>query len=448
MTDLMPNTQLKGGASCPALMVAAPASNQGKTTITAAIARYHRNAGRKVRVFKIGPDFIDPMILERASGTPTEQLDMWMVGETASQKILAEAAEDADLILLEGVMGLFDGTPSSADLAKFFGIPILLVIDASAMAQSFGAIVHGFTTYDPDLSFGGVLANRVGSERHADILLETVKQGTPYMGHVLRDEKASLPDRHLGLVQAMEIDDLEIRIEKMAEKISQTKLVDLPESVEFSFPEPTVVPKLLEGKTIAVAKDTAFSFIYQANVRCLEEMGAKVIEFSPLTDTALPETNALYLPGGYPELHLKTLSQNTSMQDAIKSAHAEGMPILAECGGLLYLLNSLETSDEQKADMVGLIAGSGKLQKKLTALGLQSIETSVGELRGHTFHYSTLETSLEPITRATSNRTKKPGEAIYAQGNLVASYVHFYFPSCPEAVARIFAPNAEGELFS
>ncbi|MBL6945602.1 MAG: cobyrinate a,c-diamide synthase [Rhodospirillales bacterium] len=424
-------------------MIAAPGSNQGKTTITAGLARYHRNAGRRVRVFKIGPDFLDPMILERASGNPVEQLDLWMVGEEECRRLLADAAQDADLLLLEGVMGLFDGSPSSADLARTFGVPIMLVVDASGMAQSFGALVHGFTSYQPELPFAGVLANRVGSDGHGNMLSGVLPDDVPYLGHFLRDDQAALPDRHLGLIQASEIDDLDARIEKAAGQISRTGLVDLPKEVAFSAPPASPPPNLLSGKTIACARDEAFSFIYPANIRCLQDMGATVVTFSPLTDTGLPKSDAIYLPGGYPELHLETLSKNTSMQAALRTAFDNDVPILAECGGLLYLLETL-----QDFPMAGLLPGSARMQEKLSAIGLQSVQTSEGSLRGHTFHYSRLETSLDVTTRATSQRTKRQGEAIYGSNNLVASYVHFYFPSCPEATAKLFMRSSKKELFA
>lgn len=437
------STEPKSGILCPALMVAAPASNQGKTTITAAIARYHRNAGRDVRVFKIGPDFLDPMILERASGNPVEQLDLWMVGEKECQRLLSEAAQCADLILLEGVMGLFDGDPSSADLAAFFGIPIMLVIDGSGMAQSIDALVHGFTTYRSDLTFSGVLANRVGSESHGSLLGESITTDIPYLGHFLRDTEATLPDRHLGLVQAIEIDDLDRRLEKLSGQIDGTKLTELPKEIVFSAPAPFDTPKLLEGLSIAVAKDRAFSFIYPANIRCLKNMGAEVIEFSPLTDSAVPQSDAIYLPGGYPELHLESLSQNKTMHGSLKIAHDSGTPIVAECGGLLFLLDEL-----QDYPMAGLLSGSATLNKKLSAIGLQFVETGHGTLRGHTYHYSTLDTDLKETTRATSKRTGKPGEMVFCRDNLIASYVHFYFPSSPEATAALFQRDNVQKLFT
>lgn len=213
---------MRAPRDCPAVLIAAPASGQGKTTVTAALARLHRNQGRKVRVFKCGPDFLDPMILERASGAPVYQLDMWMVGADESRRLLWEAADEADLILIEGVMGLFDGTPSSADLARHFGVPVLGVIDGTAMAQTFGALALGLARYQPHLPFAGVLANRVGTVRHAQLLENSLTEGLRWYGALSREVGFELPSRHLGLVQASELNDLDVRLDMAAAALAST----------------------------------------------------------------------------------------------------------------------------------------------------------------------------------------------------------------------------------
>ncbi|WP_128596729.1 cobyrinate a,c-diamide synthase, partial [Paraburkholderia kirstenboschensis] len=298
-------------SACPALFISAPASGQGKTTITAGLARYHRRLGRRVRVFKTGPDFLDPMILSRASGAPVLSLDLWMVGRDACRNLLAQAADEADLILIEGVMGLFDGTPSSADLATAFGVPVLAVISAKAMAQTFGAVAFGLANFRPQVPFHGVLANRVGSSRHAQMLEEALPPTLHWCGHIAASDEIELPDRHLGLHQAAEIDDLDARLDRAADVLSHTALAELPPAVEFGPPTPQVLPRLLHNRKVAIARDAAFSFIYPANVTLLEALGAHVHYFSPLADEALPsDTDALYLPGGYPELHAAALAAN------------------------------------------------------------------------------------------------------------------------------------------
>ena len=425
---------------CPAVLIAAPASGQGKTTVTAALARLHRNQGRKVRVFKCGPDFLDPMILERASGAPVYQLDLWMVGADESRRLLWQAAGEADLILIEGVMGLFDGTPSSADLARYFGVPVLGVIDGTAMAQTFGALALGLARYQPDLPFAGVLANRVGTVRHAQLLEGSLTEGLRWYGALSRETGIELPSRHLGLVQASELNDLDVRLDAAAAALASTCEVELPPAVTFAAPDLVPAEPLLEGVTIAVAHDEAFAFTYGASLDLLRAMGAELVFFSPIRDTVLPAADSLYLPGGYPELHHLALSQNTPMLNTIRQHHQAGKPLLAECGGMLYLLDALTDVDGQRAELVGLLAGEAVMQKRLAALALQTVALPEGELRGHTYHHSLTSTELQPIARGISPNGGRGAEAVYRDGRMTASYVHFYFPSNPQAVAALFKP--------
>ncbi|AIL60515.1 cobyrinate a,c-diamide synthase [Pseudomonas alkylphenolica] len=425
---------------CPAVLIAAPASGQGKTTVTAALARLHRNLGRKVRVFKCGPDFLDPMILERASGAPVYQLDLWMVGEQESRRLLWEAASDADLILIEGVMGLFDGTPSSADLARHFNVPVLAVIDGTAMAQTFGALALGLARYQPDLPFAGVLANRVGTLRHAQLLEGSLTEGLRWYGGLSRETGIELPSRHLGLVQASELNDLDVRLDAAAAALGASCESSLPPAVAFAAPTVEVIEPLLDGVTIAVARDEAFAFTYGANLDLLRAMGAELSFFSPLHDHTLPQADSLYLPGGYPELHHQALAANTAMLAAIRSHHQAGKPVLAECGGMLYLLEALTDVAGERAELLGLLEGEAVMQKRLAALALQAVELPEGTLRGHTYHHSLTTTSLEPIARGHSPNGGRGAEAVYRCGRLTASYVHFYFASNPHAAAALLAP--------
>ncbi|MDD1013596.1 cobyrinate a,c-diamide synthase [Pseudomonas rubra] len=425
---------------CPAVLIAAPASGQGKTTVTAALARLHRNQGRKVRVFKCGPDFLDPMILERASGAPVYQLDLWMVGEQESRRLLWEAAAEADLILIEGVMGLFDGTPSSADLARHFGVPVLAVIDGTAMAQTFGALALGLARYQPDLPFAGVLANRVGTLRHAQLLEGSLTQGLRWYGGLSRETGIELPSRHLGLVQASELNDLDARLDAAAAALGASCDAALPPAVSFAAPSEVAIEPLLQGVRIAVARDEAFAFTYGANLDLLRGMGAQLAFFSPLHDASLPPADSLYLPGGYPELHHQALAANTPMLDAIRAHHHAGKPLLAECGGMLYLLDALTDVAGERAELLGLLAGEAVMQKRLAALALQAVELPEGTLRGHTYHHSLTSTELEPIARGQSPNGGRGAEAVYRRGRLTASYVHFYFASNPQASAALLCP--------
>lgn len=424
---------------CPAVLIAAPASGQGKTTVTAALAAYHRKRGRRVRVFKTGPDFLDPMILERASGHPVYQLDLWMGGEEHCRAQLYDAAQHADLILVEGAMGLFDGTPSAADLAAAFGLPVLAVLDASGMAQTFAALGLGLAALRNDVHVAGLIANRVGSERHRTLLAEYLPASLPLLGWLPREAGFALPERHLGLMQANEIADLAGRIDKAADAL-QLLSDALPPAVEFAAPQPAQLPQVLRGVTIAVACDAAFAFLYRANLDTLRSLGARLEFFSPLADASMPEADSLYLPGGYPELHLERLSANAGMMQSIRAHHRQGKPIFAECGGMLYLLERIADKEGNSAAMAGLLPGEAALQKRFVNLGMQSITLPEGELRGHTFHYSRMETSLQPFAQSRAQAATGRGEPAYRVGRLHASYLHHYFPFNPQAAAALFMP--------
>lgn len=423
-------------ARCPALLIAAPASGQGKTTVTAALARLHARQGRRVRVFKCGPDFLDPQILEVASGNPVYNLDLGMCGAADAARRLWQAAGEADLILVEGVMGLFDGEPSAADIAVRFGIPVLAVINAGAMAQTFGAVAHGLATYRPGLPFSGVLANQVASPRHAEMLHASLSPGMIWYGALPRAADAALPERHLGLLQAAEIGDLEIRLDRLADHLAETGAASLPPSLTFPAALSDELPALLADKTIAIARDTAFAFLYPANLDCLRELGAQLSFFSPLAGDPLPACDALWLPGGYPELHGARLAARTDLWAQLRAHVAAGKPLLAECGGMMALFETLRDKQGVSHRMAGLLPGEAVMQPRLAALGMQTAELPEGRINGHTFHYSKSETPLAPLLRAETSDGHS-GEAIYRVGRLTASYVHFYFPSNPVAVAGL-----------
>lgn len=425
--------------ACPALIIGGPASGQGKTTITAGLARLHRQRGRTVRVFKTGPDFLDPMILERASGMPVQSLDLWMVGEQRCRRLLAEAAEQADLILIEGVMGLFDGTPSSADLAVNFGVPVALVISAQAMAQTFGAVAFGLARYRPEVSIHGALANHVGSARHAQMLQDSLPADIRWLGYLSRSERITLPERHLGLHQAGEIEQLDERIAFAADALAGTALAELPAPVSFE-PQPTeAVPRLLDGMHIAIARDAAFSFIYPANLDLLQALGARISFFSPVANEPVPSgADSLFLPGGYPELHALALAGNTTSAQTIRAHAASGKPIVAECGGMLYLLESLTDADGVRTPMLGLLAGHATMGKRLCALGAQELKTNYGVMTGHTFHYSSMTTQLQPVRHAARPQSDAQGEPVFRSGAITATYMHGYWPSNPVLTAALF----------
>jgi cobyrinic acid a,c-diamide synthase len=354
-----------------------------------------------------------------------------MCGEKDGRMRLYRAAQDADVIVVEGVMGLYDGTPSSADIAARFGLPVALVIDAAGMAQTFGKLAQGLLG---DLPGAGVLANRVGSTGHAKMLKDSLSVDISWLGALPKDDRFALPERHLGLHLAAEIHDLDQRIAAAAEMLTASG--DLPPlllpMVAFECEENTpAVPPLLAGKTIAVARDEAFCFLYPANLECLQSLGAELVFFSPLHDSILPQADAVWLPGGYPELHLPQISANTPMRVAFHSAWQAGLPMLAECGGMMALTEAI---DDHPA--FGLLPGNTRMEKRLQGLGVQHAELPEGRLAAHTFHYSQFDTQASPIVTATSRYGA--GEALYRHGSLTASYLHFYFPSNPAATAALF----------
>jgi len=438
--------------TCPALFLAAPASGQGKTTITAAIARYFSDQGKVVRVFKTGPDYLDPQILAQASNGHVEQLDMWMAGEDYCQQKLHEAAIEADLILVEGAMGLFDGEPSSADLAARFNIPIAIVMDVKGMAQTAGAIAIGLANYRDDYSCFGLIANNCSTNRHAQLITEALSDKLPLLACLKKDETIALPERHLGLVQASEVfDELEEKftlgkewlVDGVKRANSKKQLLSLPAPVEFFAVEKIPSAQLglstmLQGKTIAIARDKAFSFIYQANTRLLEAMGATLVYFSPLVDQHFPQVDALWLPGGYPELYAKQLAKNCQLQQQIATFYEAGNPVLAECGGFLYCLNELVDLDNQHHKMLGLLAGQGSMSGKRGCQGMQKALLPEGDIHGHAHHRSRAIMEIDAMGYGQRQRHPAPGEPIYRDKKLTASYLHLFFPSNPRLIADLF----------
>lgn len=427
-------------AACPALLVSAPASGQGKTSVTAALARWHARQGKRVRVFKTGPDFLDPMVLARASGAPVHQLDLRMNGEDDVRARLYEAACDADLILVEGVMGLFDGGLSSADLAQRLGLPVLAVIDGSAMAQTFGALALGLARYRDGLQVYGVAANRVGSAYHAQLLADSLPARLRWLGALPRDAALALPERHLGLVAANELHDIDARLDALADAWSAHATAELPPPVSFAPAERAPVPRRLQGRRVAIARDAAFCFLYPANLDLLREAGAELVFFSPLAGEALPPCDAAWLPGGYPELHLLTLSQHEALRHALHAHVDAGRPLLAECGGMLYALDSLAGTDGNAFSMAGLLRGHAVMQARLGGLGMQSVTLPEGELRGHTFHYASAHIDEAPLAMTTNPDGGPSREGVYRRARFTASFMHLYFPSNPDAAVALFLP--------
>jgi cobyrinic acid a,c-diamide synthase len=428
--------------STPAVLISAPASGQGKTTVASALARLHARAGRRVRAFKCGPDFIDPGWLALASGAPVHNLDLWMTGEEDIRSRLAEAARESDLIVIEGVMGLFDGSPSAADIAMRFGLRVLAVVDAAAMAQTFGAIAFGLQHHRAGLPWAGVLANRVAGPGHARLLQDSVAADCPWLGALMRNDAVTLPERHLGLVVREELVDALPRLDAAADALAATALADPATlgawTTAFEDAPPPALPRPLEGRTIAIARDAAFCFIYPANLDVLRALGARIDFFSPLANEPVPACDALWLPGGYPELHGATLAAAHTTRESLRAHVAAGRSVWAECGGMMVLFDELEDRTGERHAMWRVLPGHVRMHERVSAIGPQQLALRSGTLRGHTFHHSTCASPLEPRAHTTAPDGIRRGEALYEQGPVRASYFHAWLASNPAATGELF----------
>jgi cobyrinic acid a,c-diamide synthase len=392
------------------LLISAARSGAGKTTVTLAILAALAQRGVRVRAAKAGPDYIDPAFHAAATGAPCVNLDSWTMPPTLLDSLLSTAADSADVVIVEGVMGLFDGVPgvagrdgSSASIAARFRLPVLLVLDVTAQSQSAAAMVRGFASHDPDVRVAGVVLNRVGSDRHRRLISDAVHQlGIPVVGAIPRDVALALPERHLGLVQAGEHGDLASRIARLggmaAQHLDLDAILALATPIEHP-PAPPLAPALPPpGQRIALASDAAFSFIYPHLVDGWRRAGAEIVTFSPLADQAPPDDcDACWLPGGYPELHAATLSSASTFRDGL-SAFALTRPIHGECGGYMVLGQGLEDADGKLHAMTGLLGHTTSFAKRRLHLGFREArllaDTPIGPrgsvVRGHEFHYSSI----------------------------------------------------------
>ncbi len=451
----------------PRLIIAAPMSGSGKTTISAGLIAALVARGLRVAPFKAGPDYIDPTYHALAAGRPCHNLDAWMLPAAHIPTVLAQRAGDADLALIEGVMGLFDGyagnddTGSTAHIARLTATPVLIVLDTRAMARTAAALVLGLRDFDPHLRVAGVILNRVGSPRHAQMVQEAIEGsvGLPVLGYLQRDEELHLPERHLGLIPTAEPGHWQAWIERARERIAAN--VDLDQVLALARsasalqtpPLPALQPVSLPSVAprIAVARDAAFSFLYDDNLDLLRAAGAEIVFFSPLQADALPEgTRALYLCGGFPELYAAELAANNAMRTAIRSAAAAGMPIYAECGGLMYLTEAMVDADGATHAMVGVLPGQSRMTPRLT-MGYRTVAArqdswlwQAGEtIRGHEFHYSTWETpepALPPVYTVLPDALRPQTRSEGAQARqVIASYIHLHFLAHPILATRFVA---------
>lgn len=425
-----------------ALVIAGTHSGAGKTTVTIGVLAALRRRGLTVQPFKVGPDFIDPLHHRHATGRPPRNLDRWMLSADANRELFARASADAHAAVIEGVMGLFDGSDaksdrgSTAEMAKLLGLPVVLVIDAGAMARSAAALIHGYVSFDPDLRVAGVILNNVGSESHAQMIRDAVDGMVPIVGALPRASELVVPERHLGLHLPHEA--REDRVARLATLVEEN--VDLDRLLRVATIDRPAPPAPLSARPplvrIGVARDEAFCFYYTDNLELLEQAGAELIEFSPLYGAVPDGVDGIYLGGGYPELHAAELGANAGTREAIRELAADGLPIYGECGGLMYLGEVLE-ADDGKYPMCGVLPLGSRIPAGLK-LAYVEITTTGGlfgpghTARGHMFHHSALdrEPQLEDCYRVVTNRGQELREG-YSRGNVLASYAHLHFASNP-----------------
>jgi len=444
------------------LVVAGIASGVGKTTVALALISGYRRRSLVVQPFKCGPDFIDGGHHTRASGRASRNLDGWMFTVEGNREIFRQGSAQADLCVVEGVMGLFDGVDgrsnsgSTAEMARWLDLPVILVVDASAIARSAAALVHGFSTFDPVLEVAGVIFNRVAGPAHYQLLEDALASGTRVraFGYLPRRKDIEIPERHLGLVTADEDAVPTSTLDLLADLAEQT--IDLTGLLEAARPTSAqtadVPPDSPVTVRIGVARDKAFSFYYQDNLDALRRAGAEMVEFSPLDDARLPDAvDALYFGGGYPEVFAQQLAANQSMMADVRRAAEEGLPIYAECGGLMYLAHEIVTRTGP-VRMARVLPLSVEMTEKLVNFGYTEVSfvsdcllgVAGSRARGHSFHCSKIGDAgnLECVYRARNSRTKHEEPEGFRVKNVLASYIHLHFLTNP-AMARAFVEHAE-----
>ena len=449
------------------IVIAGTHSGAGKTTITLGLMAALTARGYTVAPFKVGPDFIDPGHHSRVTGRASRNLDGWMLSQEYNLKSFTRHTVDADIAVVEGVMGLFDGydggseAGSTAQMAKWLGLPVVLVVGARSMARSAAALVQGFERFDPGVDYAGVLFNHLGSDRHLGYLKAAVDGHVrmPVLGGLMRDEAIAIPERHLGLVTREDHDLSDENCEGLAALIE--KQLDL-EALLQGLPDLDLqgnlsIPRIETQRNpvrIGVARDAAFCFYYPDNLEMLEAAGAQVVFFSPLTDNRLPEgLGGIYFGGGYPELHADALAGNRSLRQEIRQSSRNNMPIYGECGGFMYLCREMGDTDGNTFSMTGCLPLATRMLGRLKALGYrevtQSMETVLGPagqvMRGHEFHYSTTTgeaVDLPGVYRMTDRAGMDQAADGFVVNQTLGSYIHLHFGSCPQA-ARHFV-NACG----
>lgn len=420
------------------LLIGAASSGSGKTTFTLGLLRALKNRNGKVRPFKCGPDYIDTRHHKMAAGCPSVNLDSFMMSEQHIQDLYRRYTLDADYAVTEGVMGLFDGYDgmqgSSAEIARTLNIPVVLIVNAKSTAYSVAPLLYGFKNFYKEINLVGAVFNFVASENHYSFLKQACKDaGVEALGYLPKQADVEIPSRHLGLTldEAFCFDTFADRVAGLVEKhVDIDRLLDLTACNPDSLPQ-TSLPKqcLASPLKISIAHDAAFNFAYEENIRLLHRMG-KVTFFSPLKDAALPESDFVYLPGGYPELFLSALSTNRSMLRSIRRYAEAGGKLLAECGGMMYLCNDIKSAEGTAYPMVGLLNQSATMEQMKLRLGYRTLSYKDYLLKGHEFHYSRIEPAEQKPASVTTACTAKGSPVdtpLYRYKNVLAGYTHLYW---------------------
>jgi len=439
----------------PRLVIAGTQSGVGKTTISIGLMAALSQAGYHVQPYKVGPDYIDPGFHTLVTGNQARNLDSYFLEEAGIKETWLQAAKEADISLIEGVMGLYDGKNgqtdqgSTAQIAKMLQAPVILVIDVKKKARSAAALAAGYKNFDSQLKVAGVIVNNVGSKRHYQMVKEAIEGETdlPVVGYLPRRQELELPERHLGLVPVEESQELTAFIDKLVPLIKE--YIDLEQLMELASRVPQLnkeAEKLFAAEEqfavdVGVAYDQAFNFYYQANLDMLEVRGANLKYFSPLEDDSLPAVDGLYLGGGFPESFLGSLAENEQLKTEILTTIKSGLPVYAECGGLMYLTDEIVNLAGTSFPMVGAIPGCVEMTDSLQAMGYRKVEASQDNIllkqgqtiKGHEFHYSKLEVKDGDLDYAYQFQELDKQEGIKFK-NLLASYLHLHFGNNPQVV--------------
>lgn len=441
----------------PRIVISGTHSGAGKTTLTTGVLRALYNRGLKVQPFKSGPDYIDPAFHSFVVSRASRNLDVWMLGEETTKNLFVKNAKDADISVIEGVMGLYDGLGtqkdmgSTAHLSKVLSAPVILLVDGSGMSASAAAIVTGYKMYDENVNIAGVILNNMHGEKHYNLLRQAIERdtGIPCVGYLNKNSAISLKSRHLGLVPSGEVDELDSKLNEVASMVTETvdldKIIEIARGASLVEGKSTpVMPRVDKPVRIAIARDRAFNFYYEDSLDLIEELGGQLVPFSPITDKDLPEDiGGIILGGGFPEVFAKDISENLSMKSAIRKAADAGMPIYAECGGLMYLCDSIENLESIEYDMVGIFPFKSKMTKRLQRFGYVEVEVASDSpisseheetFKAHEFHRSIVEHGDKGnfayhVTKARPGEKHVQWSCGHLYKNCLGAYAHVHFYS-------------------